>query len=198
MAFDESYRISEPRTVIPGSRSVWTIQSWNKESQAAKSGESTSPSSAATHATTSLRTARSQIETSLTQIATYPLAEETSPRQAYSFEQALTESKVTSAAPVPPSRSKDSEPATEKEWSMDDVFDVINPLQHIPIVSMAYRSLTGDTIGAIGNILGGALYGGPIGAIVGTVDSIIHETTGKDIAENVLGFVTDGFSHVNE
>lgn len=45
-----------------------------------------------------------------------------------------------------------------------DLLDVINPLQHIPVVSQIYRHLTGDSIRAPFRIAGGALFGGPLGA----------------------------------
>jgi|GEM_PF-6243289 len=49
-----------------------------------------------------------------------------------------------------------------------DIIDIVNPLQHIPIVSKFYQSMTGDTIGNIAKIVGGALFGGPLGAMAST------------------------------
>jgi len=51
------------------------------------------------------------------------------------------------------------------EFSFNDLLDLVNPLQHIPIVSNLYRSATGDQIGAVARIFGGAVLGGPIGAV---------------------------------
>ena len=50
-------------------------------------------------------------------------------------------------------------------FSFFDFVDIINPLQHIPLVSNLYQSMTGDTIGAVAQIVGGGLFGGPIGAL---------------------------------
>lgn len=36
-----------------------------------------------------------------------------------------------------------------------DLIDIVNPLQHVPIVSWAYRALTGDTIAPAAKVLGG-------------------------------------------
>ncbi len=45
-------------------------------------------------------------------------------------------------APARPTR-----PATlNSSYTFDDFIDVINPLQHLPIVSTLYRALTGDEI----------------------------------------------------
>lgn len=62
----------------------------------------------------------------------------------------------------------------------------LNPLQHIPIISTIYRHLTGDSIGAVARTIGGALLGGPIGAITSLASSIFESATGKDPGETVL------------
>ena len=50
-------------------------------------------------------------------------------------------------------------------FGFGDLVDMVNPLHHIPLVSNLYESTTGDTIGAIAKIVGGAIFGGPIGAL---------------------------------
>lgn len=77
----------------------------------------------------------------------------------------------------------------EDEYSFADVIDMINPLQHLPVVGMIYRKLTGDTIKPISNIIGGAIFGGPVGAVSSTVNAIVQNRTGKDIAENAFAVV---------
>lgn len=74
-------------------------------------------------------------------------------------------------------------------FGFEDVLDVINPLQHLPVINLVYRGLTGDTIKPMAQIIGGGLYGGPIGAISGTVNAVIQHETGHDIAGNVLALV---------
>ena len=73
-----------------------------------------------------------------------------------------------------------------------DILDVINPLQHIPFVSTLYRALTGDTIAPASRVAGGALFGGPIGAVVSLVNTIVAEWSGKDISDHVVAFFTGG------
>lgn len=53
----------------------------------------------------------------------------------------------------------------DKSFGFSDIVDIVNPLQHIPVVSNLYQSATGDTIGAIAQIIGGAIFGGPVGAL---------------------------------
>ncbi len=75
-----------------------------------------------------------------------------------------------------------------------DILDIINPLQHIPFVSNLYRALTGDTIAPASRVAGGALFGGPIGAAVSLVNSIVAEWSGKDMSDHVVAFFTGGDS----
>ncbi|MGH6939664.1 hypothetical protein [Hypericibacter sp.] len=63
----------------------------------------------------------------------------------------------------PQADSKNFHPFGDDGLTFDDVIDVVNPLQHIPVVSTVYRWLTGDTISPAAELAGGALYGGAIG-----------------------------------
>ncbi len=71
------------------------------------------------------------------------------------------------------------------------IIDVINPLQHIPVISTIYRNITGDEINPLARVAGDALYGGAIGAAVGIVDVAVESKTGKDIGGNVMAMLTD-------
>ncbi|MDF0534768.1 hypothetical protein KDN34_02265 [Shewanella yunxiaonensis] len=54
--------------------------------------------------------------------------------------------------------------ADGQSFSFGDALDVINPLQHIPILNYYYRNLTGDQIGFVPQVAGSTLYGGALGA----------------------------------
>lgn len=73
-----------------------------------------------------------------------------------------------------------------ENFNMGSVIDVINPLQHIPFISTAYRELTRDKLHPLSGIIGGALYGGPIGAVSGTINAIAKMQTGQDIGQHAL------------
>lgn len=64
-----------------------------------------------------------------------------------------------------PSFAENIAEADADSFGFGDIVDMINPLQHIPVVSNFYQSATGDTIGAIAMIVGGAIFGGPLGAL---------------------------------
>lgn len=86
------------------------------------------------------------------------------------------------------------ETVAENEGSFFDLLDIINPLQHIPIVGSIYRAITGDTLNPAARILGGTLFGGPLGLLSGIGGTLIAETTGKDVGEHLLAAVTGGNS----
>ncbi|GJL85698.1 MAG: hypothetical protein DHS20C02_14730 [Micavibrio sp.] len=86
----------------------------------------------------------------------------------------------------------DASAVQNKEFGFGDLVDMVNPLHHIPVVGHLYRHFTGDEIRPISNIIGGAVYGGPIGAASGLINTISQEETGKDLAGNALAFVFDG------
>jgi len=67
-----------------------------------------------------------------------------------------------------------------------DFIDIINPLQHIPLVSTLYREITGDEIDPGSRIAGGTLFGGPIGAAVALVDVAVEESSGQDMGEHMM------------
>lgn len=77
-------------------------------------------------------------------------------------------------------------------FSFGDLLDIINPLQHLPVVSTVYRYLTGDTIGAIPRIIGDGLFGGPIGFVAGLFNASLKKETGKDAGEEVIALLGGG------
>jgi hypothetical protein len=74
-------------------------------------------------------------------------------------------------------------------FTFGDFLDIINPLQHIPIVATIYRAVTGDTIKPGARIAGDTLFGGPIGLVAGVADAMVQESTGKDIGEQAMAMV---------
>lgn len=68
----------------------------------------------------------------------------------------------------------------EASLSFDDFIDIVNPLQHIPVVNALYREITGDKISGVAQVAGSALYGGPLGLVSGVASAIVQQETGKD------------------
>ncbi len=80
---------------------------------------------------------------------------------------------------------------TEHTSLFGELVDVINPLQHIPILSTLYRSATGDAVSSGAKIAGGGLYGGPVGLISGALNALLAEITGEDVGEHVMSAVVE-------
>ena len=83
--------------------------------------------------------------------------------------------------------------STEEGPSFAEFLDIINPLQHIPIVSTIYRAITEDQIGAGPRFIGGVLFGGPIGALAAGFTSLFEEASGDSIGDHVASLVDDVF-----
>jgi len=83
-----------------------------------------------------------------------------------------------------PAHAPESEPQSELGFA--DFLDMINPLQHIPVVGDLYRYLTGDQIAGSARVVGGALFGGPIGFVAGIVNALVAEASGGNPGELVL------------
>ena len=73
--------------------------------------------------------------------------------------------------------------------TFNDVLDIVNPLQHIPLVDAIYRRVSGDTIRPQGEILGSFLYGGLLGGAIATASVLFHEATGIDPAQDLIALI---------
>jgi len=88
-------------------------------------------------------------------------------------------------------------PASHSGFTFHDFLSIINPLQHLPVISTIYRAVTGDTIGVPEKIAGDALYGGLWGAVASVADAAFQAVTGKDFGDTVLSFLTGPHDHNN-
>ena len=73
----------------------------------------------------------------------------------------------------------------------DTLLDIINPLQHIPLVSSLYRELTGDEIQPAARVVGGAIFGGPLGFASATANVFVEQASGRDFMEHAVALLTD-------
>jgi hypothetical protein len=85
--------------------------------------------------------------------------------------------------PVPSSPAAAGKPAAGGGFGrlLAEIRDVLNPLQHLPVLSGLYRALSKDQISPTANLLGGLVYGGPIGAAVAMVQNLANRIAGKDL-----------------
>ena len=91
------------------------------------------------------------------------------------------------------SASAPAQDGGDGESFLHHIWEVINPLQHLPVVGTIYRAITGEHIGAVEKIAGDALYGGMWGAITSVADVAFESITGKSAEDTVLAwFKHDG------
>ena len=74
-------------------------------------------------------------------------------------------------------------------FTFDDVLDIVNPLQHLPVISTMYREMTGDELAAGPRMMGSTLFFGPLGLAGAVANVMVEEQTGKDIGAHVASWV---------
>jgi hypothetical protein len=95
-----------------------------------------------------------------------------------------------SAPADPQSASNSTSKSSDWDFSFHNLLDIINPLEHLPIIGTLYRAITGTHIGIPEKIAGDALYGGLWGAVSGVADAAFEAVTGKDFGSTVLALFT--------
>ena len=79
--------------------------------------------------------------------------------------------------------------ASDGEDFFHRLLDVVNPLQHLPVVGTLYRAATGEHIGPLEKIAGDALYGGLWGAATSIADVAFEQITGKSVEDTMLAWL---------
>jgi hypothetical protein len=111
-------------------------------------------------------------------------------------------------APSPPALRYEVRPSPLKAWNenapdevvpvgenapgLGDFLQALNPLQHLPVIGTAYRALTGATIEPAARVVGGLIFGGPLGMLGSLVNAFVEENSGADVGEHFLAMVGAG------
>jgi hypothetical protein len=92
------------------------------------------------------------------------------------------------AGAKPASFSAQSAPAesSSHESFFHHLWNVVNPLQHVPVIGTIYRAITGEHLDAVEKIAGDSLYGGIWGAISSVADVAFEGLTGKSFEDTAL------------
>jgi hypothetical protein len=78
-----------------------------------------------------------------------------------------------------------------QELTFGDLLDVINPLQHLPVISHLYRAIAEDEIKPAMRILGDLAYGGPLGFVASCLTVLFEEISGDDVVDHAFAILTD-------
>ena len=78
----------------------------------------------------------------------------------------------------------------DRQFGWDDFADIVNPLQHIPLVNVAYRALTGDEIYGAARLFDAGF--GPVAGMSAVADLAITSTTGAGIEDQAIAAIFGG------
>src|SRR6478752_7731223 len=93
----------------------------------------------------------------------------------------------TPGVPVSADKSSDNTSgAAPHESFFHHLWDVINPLQHLPVIGTIYRAITGEHLDPVEKIAGDTLYGGLWGAVSSIADVAFESITGKSFEDTAL------------
>lgn len=92
-------------------------------------------------------------------------------------------------APTPNGKQGGDQGADHGESFFSELWDIINPLQHLPVIGMAYRAITGQHMDGFARVAGDALYGGLWGAGAAVADEAFEAITGKSAEDTVLAWL---------
>jgi len=90
------------------------------------------------------------------------------------------------SAPVLAQSDSPAPPAEPHESFFHHLLDVVNPLQHLPVIGTIYRAITGERLDAVEKIAGDTLYGGLWGAVASIADVAFEGLTGKSFEDTAL------------
>jgi hypothetical protein len=72
----------------------------------------------------------------------------------------------------------------EEDLTFADFLDAINPLQHLPIISIIYRAVTGEKIGLAAKLVGDTIYGGgPLAFLTSGISATFEGVSGTSASE---------------
>jgi len=72
-----------------------------------------------------------------------------------------------------------------------DAIDIVNPLQHLPVIGSLYREITGDTLDPGSRVAGSTLFFGPFGTAISVANVALEEFTGNDMGGHFITMVKD-------
>ena len=96
------------------------------------------------------------------------------------------------SVPGVPSSATGTAGAQSPEGFFHHLWNVVNPLQHVPVIGTIYRAITGEHLDPVEKIAGDTLYGGLWGAVTSVADVAFEKLTGKDFEDTALALFKSG------
>jgi hypothetical protein len=90
------------------------------------------------------------------------------------------------SAPANSNTTTADTPAQPHEGFFHHLLNVVNPLQHLPVIGTIYRAITGEHLDPVERIAGDTLYGGLWGAVSSIADVAFEGLTGRSFEDTAL------------
>ena len=110
---------------------------------------------------------------------------------AQGFKQHLLGEKSSLSSTTQPEKNSAFKPFGADGFTFLDAIDIVNPLQHLPVIGPLYREITGDTLDPVSRVAGSTLFLGPFGTAISAVNVALEEFTGNDMGSLFIAMVKD-------
>ena len=110
---------------------------------------------------------------------------------AQGFKQHPLGEKSSLSSTTQPEKNSTFKPFGADGFTFLDAIDIVNPLQHLPVIGPLYREITGDTLDPVSRVAGSTLFLGPFGTAISAVNVALEEFTGNDKGSLFIAMVKD-------
>ena len=110
---------------------------------------------------------------------------------AQGFKQHPLGEKSSLSSTTQPEKNSTFKPFGADGFTFLDAIDIVNPLQHLPVIGPLYREITGDTLDPVSRVAGSTLFLGPFGTAISAVNVALEEFTGNDMGSLFIAMVKD-------
>lgn len=91
---------------------------------------------------------------------------------------------------LPGARTPGGPQPAATEFGFDDLIDIVNPLQHLPVIGSLYRAISDDEISPLARVAGGTLFGGVAGFFGAIASEVYEAIAGESVEETVVSLFT--------
>ncbi|MCU7834835.1 MAG: hypothetical protein KZQ83_06205 [gamma proteobacterium symbiont of Taylorina sp.] len=118
-------------------------------------------------------------------------------QQIYYQQRTVANHSVTTKSHLEPQTQQDESFWGDDGFTLADVIDMVNPMQHLPVISKYYRELTADDCSEGSRLVGdlgfGILFSGAMGAVSAVANSTIRHETHQDISEHLIELANESY-----
>jgi len=87
---------------------------------------------------------------------------------------------------LPGARTPAGPAPASPDFGVDDLIDIVNPLQHLPVIGSLYRAISDDEISPLARVAGGTLFGGVAGFFGAIASQVYEALAGESVEDTVV------------